>query len=284
MNFLNLVALMGLAVKTAPEISFPWTPPPPKTPEAIPTMGVDFKVRTGIASMFPKIEPFDFLFPGSPQANGLVDPFEHEKCHGENPGQFGWGIHVLVLRLHSFWGSGNNMIAVVIRIIRLAFGRRFGGWRQMTEAQEEIDIMSVTGLIVLAVIGGIAVTIQGQFMGLLDKNIGTLESVFITYSSGGILAAVAMIASRGGNLKAVQTVPWYALSAGLMGLVIVGTIGYTVPRLGLSKAFTVIVASQFLVASILDHYGLLGAAVRPMDLSRLAGMILLVAGVWLIVK
>ena len=144
--------------------------------------------------------------------------------------------------------------------------------------------MSVTGLIVLAVIGGIAVTIQGQFMGLMDKNIGTLESVFITYSSGGILAAVAMIASRGGNLKAVQTVPWYALSAGLMGLVIVGTIGYTVPRLGLSKAFTVIVASQFLVASILDHYGLLGAAVRPMDLSRLAGMILLVAGVWLIVK
>ena len=144
--------------------------------------------------------------------------------------------------------------------------------------------MSVTGLIVLAVIGGVAVTIQGQFMGLLDKNIGTLESVFITYASGGILAAVAMIASRGGNLKAVQTVPWYALSAGLMGLVIVGTIGYTVPRLGLSKAFTVIVASQFLVASILDHYGLLGAAVRPMDLSRLAGMILLVAGVWLIVK
>jgi len=154
----------------------------------------------------------------------------------------------------------------------------------MTDAQEEIERMSVTGLIVLAVIGGVAVTIQGQFMGLLDKNIGTLESVFITYASGGILAAVAMIASRGGNLKAVQTVPWYALSAGLMGLVIVGTIGYTVPRLGLSKAFTVIVASQFLVASILDHYGLLGAAVRPMDLSRLAGMILLVAGVWLIVK
>ena len=136
--------------------------------------------------------------------------------------------------------------------------------------------MSLTGLIILAAIGGVAVTIQGQFMGLLDKNIGTLESVFITYSSGGILAAVAMIASRGGNLKAVQTVPWYALSAGLVGLVIVGTIGYTVPRLGLSKAFTIIVASQFLVASILDHYGLLGAAVRPMDLSRLAGMALLV--------
>ena len=154
----------------------------------------------------------------------------------------------------------------------------------MADAVEGIPGMSLTGLIILAAIGGVAVTIQGQFMGLLDKNIGTLESMFITYSSGGILAAVAMIASRGGNLKAVQTVPWYALGAGLVGLIIVGTISYTVPRLGLSKAFTIIVASQFLVASILDHYGLLGAAVRPMDLSRLVGMVLLVVGVWLIVK
>ncbi len=96
--------------------------------------------------------------------------------------------------------------------------------------------------------------------------------------------AVAMIASRGGNLRAVQTVPWYTLSAGLVGLIIVGTISYTVPRLGLSKAFTIIVASQFLVASILDHYGLIGAAVRPMDLSRLVGMALLVVGVWLSVR
>ena len=144
--------------------------------------------------------------------------------------------------------------------------------------------MSLTGLIILAVIGGIAVALQGQFMGLMDKNIGTLESVFITYASGGIIAALAMIASRGGNLKAFQTVPWYALSSGLVGLVIIGAIGYTVPRLGLSKAFTIIVTSQFLVAAILDHYGLLGAAVRPMELSRLAGMALLVGGVWLIVK
>ncbi len=154
----------------------------------------------------------------------------------------------------------------------------------MADAIEEMYKMSLTGLILLAAIGGVAVTIQGQFMGLLDKNMGTLESVFITYSSGGLLAAVAMIVYRGGNLKAVQTVPWYSLSAGLVGLVIVGTISYTVPRLGLSKAFTIIVAAQFIVASLLDHYGLLGAAVRPMDLSRLAGMALLVTGVWLIVK
>jgi len=143
---------------------------------------------------------------------------------------------------------------------------------------------SLSGLIFLAVIGGVAVAIQGQFMGLMDQHIGTRESVFITYASGGILAAIAMAAAGGGNLKAVRDVPWYALSSGLLGLVIVGTIGYTIPRLGIAKAFTIIVSAQFLVAAAVDHYGLMGAAMRPMDLSRLAGMAFLVAGVWLMVR
>ena len=73
----------------------------------------------------------------------------------------------------------------------------------------------------IAAIAGVAVALQGQFMGVMDKGIGTRESVFITYASGGIVAAVVMLASRGANLKAWQGVPWYALSSGILGLVIV---------------------------------------------------------------
>jgi transporter family-2 protein len=140
------------------------------------------------------------------------------------------------------------------------------------------------GLVILAVIGGAAVALQGQLMGLMDKVMGTRESVFITYGSGGLLAAVIMLAAGGGNLKAWRHVPWYSLSAGFLGLVIVGTIGYTVPRLGLSKAFTILVAAQFIVAALLDHFGLFGATVRPVELSRLLGMCILILGVWLIIR
>ena len=139
-------------------------------------------------------------------------------------------------------------------------------------------------LVIIAAIGGAAIALQSQFMGLMDKNIGTRESVFITYASGGIIAALVMLAARGGNLKAWQGVPWYALGSGVVGLVIVGTIGYTVPRMGLSKAFTTIVATQFVVAALLDHFGLLGAAVRPLELTRLLGIVVLILGVWLIMK
>jgi len=144
--------------------------------------------------------------------------------------------------------------------------------------------MNTTVLVILAIIGGIAVALQGHFMGIMDQRIGSKESVFITYASGGILAAVMMIAARGGHLNAWQNVPWYALTAGALGLVIVGTIGYTVPRLGLTMAFTVIVASQLVVAVMLDHFGLLGAAVRTLDLTRITGLIFLILGVWLVLR
>jgi transporter family-2 protein len=45
-------------------------------------------------------------------------------------------------------------------------------------------------LVIIAIIGGIAITLQAQFMGLMDKNIGTLESMFITYGSGGLLISL----------------------------------------------------------------------------------------------
>jgi transporter family-2 protein len=139
-------------------------------------------------------------------------------------------------------------------------------------------------LVLVAVIGGVAVTLQGQFMGLMDQGIGTRESVFITYAGGGLVVALVMLAARGGNLRAWASVPWYALTAGLLGLVIVGTIGYTVPRLGLAVAFTIIVAAQFVMAALIDHFGWLGAEVRPMELTRLAGIGVLILGVWLITR
>jgi transporter family-2 protein len=139
-------------------------------------------------------------------------------------------------------------------------------------------------LVAIAAVGGVAVALQAQFMGLMDKTMGTLESVFVTYVSGGILIAIIMLVYGGGNLTAWHTVPWYTLTAGVLGLIIVGAIGYTVPRLGLLVALMIVVASQFLVGAMLDHFGLLGAPLRPLDLSRLLGMAALLAGIWLITR
>jgi transporter family-2 protein len=143
---------------------------------------------------------------------------------------------------------------------------------------------SLIPLIIIAAIGGVAVTLQAQFMGLMDRGIGSLESVFITYGSGGVLIGLVMLLSRGGNLSAWKSLPWYSLTAGLLGLIIVGTIGYSTPRLGLVVTLTILVASQFIVGALLDHFGILGAVWRPLDLPRLVGIGVMLLGVWLVVR
>ena len=138
--------------------------------------------------------------------------------------------------------------------------------------------------LIIALVSGVAITLQGQFMGLLDRTLGTKESVFLTYGSGGLLVALLMLASRGGNLRAGAGLPWYAFTTGILGLVIVGSIGFVVPRLGVARAFTLITGSQFLMAALIDHFGFFGAAVRPVDATRALGLVVMMAGVWLVVR
>ncbi len=144
--------------------------------------------------------------------------------------------------------------------------------------------MNLLYLVLVAAIGGLAVTVQGQLIGIVDKSVGTVESVFITYGGGGLIIGITMLFMRGGNLSSIQSIPNYALLTGPLGLVIIAAIGYSVPRLGLVTAFTVIVAAQFIVAAVIDHFGFLGADIRHINISRLSGIGVMLFGIWLTVR
>lgn len=144
--------------------------------------------------------------------------------------------------------------------------------------------MNIVYLVIIAAIGGIAVAFQGQLMGSIDKQVGTLESVFVTYGGGGFLIGLVMILLRGGNLSCLTQVPWYTLLAGPTGLVLIAAIGFSVPRLGLVPAFTIMVAAQFATAAFIDQFGMFGAEIRPITLSRFFGMLVMFAGIWLVMR
>ncbi len=144
--------------------------------------------------------------------------------------------------------------------------------------------MSFIYLVIIAAIGGIAVALQAQLMGGIDRQVGTLESVFVTYGGGGFLIGIIMILLRGGNLSGLAQVPGYTLLAGPMGLVLIAAIGYSVPRLGLVPAFTILVAAQFMTAALIDQFGLMGAEIRQISLSRMAGMLVMLFGIWLTLR
>ena len=77
-------------------------------------------------------------------------------------------------------------------------------------------------LAALAATGGAAVALQGQFMGMMDRKIGTSGALFVNYASGVLVAAIILLLLQGGSLKNLLQVPWYTFSAGALGLVIAG--------------------------------------------------------------
>ncbi len=144
--------------------------------------------------------------------------------------------------------------------------------------------MNTVLVLLVAVVGGIAVAVQGQFVGLLDRSFGTLASTFVTYGGGGLIIGVIMLLSGSDRLAGWRSVPPWSLAAGAVGLIIIAAISYTVPRVGLVPALMTITVSQFAVSAVIDHYGLLWAEVRPIDLSRGSGLALLVVALWLVMR
>jgi len=139
-------------------------------------------------------------------------------------------------------------------------------------------------IILIGLAGGIAVGLQSPLASMLSQRLGIFESVFIVHLGGAILALIPLLFYSGGRLSQWRSVPWYALCAGIFGLVVISAISYMIPRVGVAAAITTVVAGQLLVGMMLDHFGLLGASERALDLTRVSGMIVVLVGVWLTVR
>ncbi len=145
-------------------------------------------------------------------------------------------------------------------------------------------MQSAVIVIAIGLAGGIAVGLQGPLTSLMSQRLGTWESVFIIHIGGAVLASIPLFVMGGGNLGAWRGVPWYALGAGALGLIVLSAVSYTIPRMGVATTVTLIIVAQLMTAALLDHFGLLGNAVRSFDLSRLVGMIVLILGTAIIMR
>jgi bacterial/archaeal transporter family-2 protein len=77
---------------------------------------------------------------------------------------------------------------------------------------------------------------------------------------------------------------WWKFTGGLLGVLYVTAVVIAAPRIGAANALAFIVAGQFIAAIIIDHYGWMGLPVQFISWPRIAGIVLLLAGVYLIQK
>lgn len=139
-------------------------------------------------------------------------------------------------------------------------------------------------VIVLGLLGGVAVGLQSPLASLMAGRVGSMSSVFVIHLSGAIAAGLFLLPQRGGGLGHWRSVPWYALGAGVLGLIVVSAANYVIPRRGAVVLIFLVVTGQLITSLIIDHFGLFEIEARSLDPSRLIGVALLFLGVWLIVR
>lgn len=144
--------------------------------------------------------------------------------------------------------------------------------------------MAVIIVMLVAIVGGVAATLQSQALSVMTTRAGSLEAVFITYGGGGLAIGLAMLGMRGGNLGDLRGVPWWVYTGGLLGLVVVGSLGISGAQLGLARSLTLFTAALLIVGAAIDHLGWLGASPRAIGAPQAFGIVLVLIGTWLVVR
>ncbi|HEX6269837.1 MAG TPA: DMT family transporter [Anaerolineales bacterium] len=143
---------------------------------------------------------------------------------------------------------------------------------------------SILLILLIGLVGGVAVGLQAPMASMISQRLGLFESVFIVHLGGAAVAFIPLLIHGGGRLGQWRNLPWYTLAAGIFGLIVIGAISYIIPRVGIAAAIITIIAGQLFVSTILDHFGLLGAAGKSLDATRVIGLAVILLGVWLTVK
>ena len=140
-------------------------------------------------------------------------------------------------------------------------------------------------LYALALGGGISVATQQVLNGSLREALGSPAWAGLVSYAGGLLTmivAVIALAEPVPSLRVMAGVPWWAWSGGLFGGIFILLAIMLLPSLGAATLFALVIAGQVLAAVTLDHFGVLGLTPHPISTARMAGAVLLIAGVFLI--
>lgn len=133
--------------------------------------------------------------------------------------------------------------------------------------------------IILAIISGAAMSIQGVFNTRVSEKIGIWETNTIVQGSAFVLALFIMLALRQGNFGEVRSINKIYLLGGALGVVITYTVMAAIGNLGPTFGVSIILISQLLTAGIIDAFALFDTEKIKFTANNYLGIILMVIGI-----
>jgi transporter family-2 protein len=140
-------------------------------------------------------------------------------------------------------------------------------------------------VLLTAAVGGL-IALQAPINSTLGKSVGTFQAAFVSFAIGTVLLLCIAAVARGGiaQIGEARHLSWYHLTGGLLGAAYVTTVLVSVRSLGAGGVVAATIAGQLSASVAVDHFGWLGVERDPVGVVKVAGVLLLAAGVFLIVR
>ncbi|MDX6424625.1 MAG: bacterial/archaeal transporter family-2 protein [Gaiellaceae bacterium] len=134
--------------------------------------------------------------------------------------------------------------------------------------------------VALAVLAGLAGSVQVAVMGRFGGRIGVFEALSFSTAVQLVLSVLILLAARGGvgGLPQAFKTPAWMWIGGLMGLTVVTAITFAQPRIGATATIGILIAGQILMGAIIDRFGLFGVEQIAISPARGLGIALLGIG------
>ena len=137
---------------------------------------------------------------------------------------------------------------------------------------------------IAVVFGGAATALQAPTNAKMMTAVGSpVNAAFVSFAVGtAALGILAVVLQTRPDMVASRNLPWYAWIGGLYGAIFVVAAAWGVPKLGVATTITLMVTGQLLLSLVLDHFGVMGVPKQPLNLGRVAGVAMVLAGVLLV--
>lgn len=141
--------------------------------------------------------------------------------------------------------------------------------------------------IILALLAGVMIPFQSAMNAALGKNLQSpyfsALSVFII-ATFGLVIYIVTTKQPVPNLQQFTNAPKWSYMGGILGGTYILLIVLLAPKLGIGNVTIMVLLGQIVAAMVIDQFGLLNATVHTINWQRTAGLILLIAGVYLVKK
>jgi transporter family-2 protein len=130
-----------------------------------------------------------------------------------------------------------------------------------------------------AIAAGVATSFQSAANGGLSSRTGLGSALILNTSIVLLGTFVFFFATRSNATFFPAGTPWSLYAGGFCGFTIILAAAFVFPKIGAGQATVLMVLGQSAAALAIDQFGLMGLSRAPVSLSRIGGIVLIIAGV-----